>query len=146
VPHPLQTCLVVTDAEGIDFGNTRLSKRLQMVVLAIPADANERQKALLGERVVQLELAQFDVEPGASGEIIQPRPDRLEVEAAELVGRSKYIERKILRQRTGGMKVQARAVEALAGDFGHVRAGAVTAVHGHLIGTVALAHTQDSGK
>ena len=94
--HPLQANLVVTNAEMVGA----FPKRLKVIIRIGSGYVRERQNALFGEQVIQLKLAQFDVEPAAPEKIVQARPNRFEVEGSGIVRGWQDVERNVLCQRS----------------------------------------------
>ena len=86
--------------------------RDEVVELVNAAVAGERQNALFGKQVVEFELAQLDVEPGAAEQVVEPRHDGFKVERRRIIGRRQHVEREILLQSAAGVEVEAAQVKA----------------------------------
>ena len=68
-----------------------------MIVLVEAAGVAQGNNALLGVQVVELELAELDVEPGAAGQVVQAAPYGFKVKRAGVVRGGQDIKRNILR-------------------------------------------------
>src|ERR1700678_58866 len=110
--HVLQAELVITDLPE----DVSIPHRDEVISLVNPAVAGERQNALLGKQVVELESTELDVEPGAMENVIQAHKHLLKVKRASPIGRRKQIEGDVLLERSGGVEVEPAQVEAGTGD------------------------------
>src|ERR1700678_1265509 len=110
--HVLQAKLVITDLPE----DVSIPHRDEVISLINPAVAGQRQNALLGKQVVQLEPTQLDVEPGAVKNVIQAHKHLLKVKRASPIGRRKQIERDVFLERSGGVEVESAQVESGTGD------------------------------
>src|SRR5208283_4401400 len=99
--HPLKTILIVADTKSIE---STFRGGLEVVVGVNARDVCQRQNALFRKQVIQLELAQLEVEPGAPCDVIDASPDRLKVEITAVVGGWQNVKAVILGQGSTGME------------------------------------------
>src|SRR6202022_1175234 len=109
--HQLHAILVIanTETETSWF----FADGLEVAVLIEATSIGQRPNALFREEVVELEFSNFDVQPTAAQQIIEACPNSFEVECAGIVGRRQHVERNVLCQGAGGMKVQPRPIESV---------------------------------
>src|SRR6202007_586821 len=81
----------------------------------------QSQDAFFGEQIVELELAQLDVEPWAVPDVVDPGHDSFEVKGSRGVGGGQRLEGNILFQRATGMEVETTQIETAGSDFLHSR-------------------------
>ena len=96
--------------------NIAVAHRNEVVKLIDAAVAGERQNAFFRKQIVEFKFAEFDVQPRAAEQVVQPRHDGFKVKSAGGVGRRQQEERKILFQRAAGVEVQAAQVKAGTSD------------------------------
>ena len=149
-PSTPDSNLVVTDAEMCILPRSVLSldsrgQGLKVIVRIRPRHVRERQNALFGEQVIQLELTHFDVEPTAAEKIVQARPNRFEVEGSRIVRGRQHVERYVFCQCATGVKVQAAPIEPIRCDFGfNVIRATYSVVHSNAICALSMPERRDA--
>src|SRR5208282_1292860 len=108
MPGELHSELVVTKADTVAVAQGR-----EVVVLVKTSIIGEEQEALFGNQIVQLELSEFEVEPGAVGQVIEANERVFEMETGRVVRRRKQGKRDVLIERTGGPEVHAGKIETV---------------------------------
>ena len=88
-----------------------------MIELVESAVVGDGEDSLFRNDVVQLKLAQLEVEPWAATDVVDPGHDGFEVKSAGRIGRGQEVERIVLVERAAGMEVQTAQIEAVVGDF-----------------------------
>src|SRR5689334_17528800 len=106
--HPLGTDLVISDPSE-DIAVTHRNKEEQLVCTYV---ARMRERAFFRDEAVQLELADFNVKPGALEKIIEPDVHRFKVKRTSLIGRWNEQEREVLLQRPASQNVQATQIKS----------------------------------
>src|ERR1700687_771175 len=68
-------------------------------------------------QVIEFKFPELDIEPTASEQIVEAGPDRLKVESAGIVRGWQYIEGNVLRERAGGMEIEASPIEPVSSNL-----------------------------
>src|SRR5580692_13050993 len=137
--HPFDADLVVADTKFVGF-----TDRLEVIVRVNAGYVCKRQDALFGEQVVELKLAQLDVQPGTARNVVDAGPDGFEVERRRVIRGRKNVERIIIRESSGGVEIQTTPVKSVGRDGRFVSAESVRSIHLHLVGAFTMPDRRDT--